>query len=124
MQVVICPYCGKQAAYIDSKVIYGKSYGMIYLCCPCDAYVGVHEGTDRPLGRLANKDLRKWKMAAHEAFDPLWKSGRMKRAAAYQWLADLMELTRDETHIGMFDIPECMKVIAICNAKKGEFFNG
>ncbi len=50
----ICPYCGNRTEYVDSSVIYGRSYGMIYLCWDCMAYVGVHKGTDRALGRLAN----------------------------------------------------------------------
>lgn len=28
----ICPYCGKPTEYVDSSIIYGRSYGMIYLC--------------------------------------------------------------------------------------------
>lgn len=28
----ICPYCGNRTEYVDSSVIYGRSYGMIYLC--------------------------------------------------------------------------------------------
>ena len=49
MQKVVCPYCGRVAKYVDSSVIYyGHSYGMAYLCRPCNAYVGVHSGTDRP----------------------------------------------------------------------------
>ena len=31
------------------------------------AYVGVHKGTDKPLGRLANAELRYWKKRAHAA---------------------------------------------------------
>ena len=27
----ICPYCGKPTEYVDSSIIYGRSYGMIYL---------------------------------------------------------------------------------------------
>ena len=27
----ICPYCGKPTEFVDSSVIYGRSYGMIYL---------------------------------------------------------------------------------------------
>lgn len=48
MKEVYCDYCGRRAEFVDSKVIYGKSYGMIYLCrCrPGYAYVGVHKGTD------------------------------------------------------------------------------
>lgn len=116
MKNVYCPYCGRKAEYVDSKVVYGRSYGMIYLCRNCLAYVGVHKGTDRPLGRLANAELRRWKNAAHDAFDPLWKYGRFKgrRSAAYSWLASKMGLPIEQTHIGMFDVPECKQVIKIC----------
>ena len=118
MKTVICPYCGSQAEYVDSKIIYKRSYGMIYHCRECDAYVGVHKGTDNPLGRLANKELRHWKRAAHDAFDPIWQSGRMKRRDAYQWLAEQMGLSPEETHIGMFDVRECKKVIELCKDER------
>lgn len=120
MMDVYCPYCGGKAEYVDSEVIYGKSYGMIYLCRPCRAYVGVHRGTDKPLGRLANTELRHWKKAAHAAFDPLWQYGQFKhrRNAAYYWLAEKMGLPKEQTHIGMFDVPECKRVIEICQAER------
>ena len=105
MRKVYCDYCGRETEYVDSKVIYGKSYGKIYLCRNCMAYVGVHKGTDKPLGRLANAELRNWKKAAHAVFDPLWKYGRFRghRNAAYAWLAQKMGLPVEKTHIGMFD---------------------
>jgi hypothetical protein len=57
---VTCPYCGQPAIYVDSAAVYRiGSYGMIYLCRPCQAWVGVHPGTDQPLGRLANAELRR-----------------------------------------------------------------
>lgn len=117
MQKAFCPYCGKRSEYVDSKAVYYKrSYGMIYLCRPCDAYVGVHKGSDKPLGRLANAELRKWKHAAHVAFDPLWERGRFRgrRNSAYHWLARQMGLPPESTHIGMFDVAECKRVIQIC----------
>ena len=55
---VYCDYCGRRPEYVDSAVSYGKSYGMTLLCSPCNAYVGVHDGTNKPLGRLANAELR------------------------------------------------------------------
>lgn len=123
MRKVYCDYCGRQAEYVDSKVVYGKSYGMMYLCRNCMAYVGVHKGTDKPLGRLADATLRKWKMAAHASFDPLWKTGpfRGRRKAAYGWLAGQMGLPVEKTHIGMFDVPQCQEVIKII--EKGDFKN-
>lgn len=115
MRKVYCDYCGRETEYVDSKVIYGKSYGKIYLCRNCMAYVGVHKGTDKPLGRLANAELRNWKKAAHAAFDPLWKYGRFRghRNAAYAWLAQKMGLPVEKTHIGMFDVGQCRKAIEI-----------
>lgn len=124
MKTVYCPYCGRKAEYVDSKLIYGKSYGMAYWCRPCDAYVGVHKGTDKPLGRLANAELRRWKMAAHKVFDPLWQYGHFKhqRNAAYAWLAERMQLPREKTHIGMFDVGQCQQAIKIINELKGSWY--
>lgn len=120
MREVYCDYCGRRAEFVDSREIYGRSYGMIYLCRHCRAYVGVHRGTDKPKGRLADAELRRWKIAAHNAFDPLWQSGRFKyhRNAAYAWLASKMGLPVDKTHIGMFDVGQCQKVIQIMNAER------
>lgn len=119
-QEVYCPYCGRKAEYVDSAEIYGKSYGMVYLCRPCDAYVGVHDGTDTPLGRLANRELRRWRNRAHAAFDPLWQQGpyRRRRNDAYAWLAGKMGLTKEETHIAMFDVEQCKQVIQIMDNER------
>jgi hypothetical protein len=87
---------------------------MVYYCRDCNAWVGVHKGTDKPLGVLANSELREWKKRAHTFFDKLWKTKKMRRGAAYLWLAMQMEKTPDETHIGMFSVEECRKVINIC----------
>lgn len=85
---------------------------------PCDAYVGCHVGSDwKPLGRLANAALRKLKIQAHTAFDPLWKTGSMTRTQAYAWLADQMRLQVRETHIGYFDNEQCREVIKICSER-------
>lgn len=120
MKTVNCDYCGRRAEFVDSKIVYGKSYGKIYLCRHCMAYVGVHKGTDKPLGRLANAELRYWKKAAHAAFDPLWKYGRFRgyRNAAYGWLSERMGLPVEKTHIGMFDVAQCKKAIQICRNER------
>jgi hypothetical protein len=119
---VTCPYCDQAAEYVDSSEVYGRNYGMMYLCRPCCAWVGVHKGTNRPLGKLANKELREWKIKAHAAFDPLWKAkmrqGHSKKAArnsGYTWLAAQMGIPRDECHIGMFDVEQCKRVVEICS---------
>lgn len=123
---LVCPYCGNNTEYIDSSVIYRKSYGMIYICKPCDAYVGVHKGTDKSLGRLANKELREAKKEAHYYFDQIartelinkiWKEyipNLGNRNKAYLWLSKQMNIPKEYCHIGMFDVAECKKVVEIC----------
>lgn len=107
----ICPYCKRETEYVDSSVIYGKSYGMIYLCKPCDAYCGVHKGTNKALGRVANAELRHWKKEAHEHFDKLWKFKYWKRTAAYRELSNYLNIPSKYTHIGMFSVETCKKVV-------------
>lgn len=119
----ICPYCGSTPIFTDSAEVYGgRSYGMILLCRPCNAYVGVHKGTNTPLGRLANHELRNAKKKAHLYFDSLWKQSMSRgwskyeaRTAAYKWLSKEMGKTPEHTHIGMFNIEECERVVEICS---------
>lgn len=53
------------------------------------------------------------RIRAHDAFDPFWKEGWMKRRDAYRWMAWVMGLPQEETHISMFSIPQCERLISI-----------
>lgn len=122
-----CPYCNESSILVDSAKVYGRSYGWMYVCQRypgCDAYVGCHKGTTEPLGRLANKELRSAKRAAHDAFDPLWRakirltgcSKKTARTRAYAWLAGELGISFDDCHIGMFDVETCKRVAELCSA--------
>ena len=121
MELVRCDYCQSEAHLKDSSVVYGKSYGMIYICSSyptCDAFVGVHEKTNKPLGRLANSELREYKKRAHSYFDVRWKNTKFRkgdRSSQYKWLSEKLEISARECHIGMFDVDMCKKVIQLCN---------
>jgi hypothetical protein len=126
---VECPYCGKLATLVDSAVIYKKSYGMIWLCQPCQAWVGVHkdDGKNRPLGTLADASTRHARSMAHKRFDPIWQSflgkGRSKnkaRGEVYAWLAKELGIEIKDCHIGLFDLKTCVRVIEICATKTYE----
>jgi uncharacterized protein DUF3268 len=118
-----CPYCGYPAGLIDSIEIFSQSYGMVWACRPCNAWVGVHknDGKNRPLGTLADADTRHARKMAHKRFDPIWQSrlgkGKAKwkvRSAVYKWLAGHLEIPVEQCHIAMFDLVTCVKVIEIC----------
>ena len=114
-----CPYCGARSALVKGQVIYPRRPDLFskffYQCAPCDAYVGCHPtGTGKiPLGRLANAELRRAKSDAHAAFDQLWRNGNMSRHQAYKFLARELGLAASETHIGMFDLNQCKRVVKI-----------
>lgn len=115
-----CPYCGGLATLKDSAIIYnGVSHGLVYICenFPiCDSYVGTHRKTLKPLGRLADKELRVLKQQAHKYFDFLWKNRLQKHARkrAYKWLSKQLGLHYDDCHIGYFNVEMTLKVIKLC----------
>lgn len=118
-----CDYCNKPASLIFGAQLYPHRRDLVdkrfWHCAECKAWVGCHAGKqNKPLGRLANAELRKAKQAAHAAFDPVWRSGRMKRKDAYAWLADELGISFANCHIGMFDVDGCKAVIAV--VKKNE----
>jgi len=117
----VCPYCAKDTEYVDSKVIYGTSYGMIYRCEPCGAHVGTHKKNGEALGSLANGTLRQARKDAHKHFDPMWKkaveAGKAKdeaRGSAYKWLSSKTSIPPELCHIGMMTEDQCELVINAC----------
>jgi hypothetical protein len=118
---MICPYCNKEAEWTENKAIYGRNYGksyMCYYCKSCNAYVGCHNNSRKPLGTMANSELREWRKKAHDVFDPLWK-GKQKsmRDTVYKKISHDFGFP---VHIGESDIETCKKIITWC----GMFQNG
>lgn len=108
-----CRFCGGNVKFVNNSELYGRPYGdwpYGYLCDTCKAYCGCHKNTKRPLGTLATARLRQDRSRAHSLFDPLWKSGRMSRGAAYRALADAMGIDRARCHMSWFDQEECQQV--------------
>ena len=119
---VVCPYCNHTSELVEDSEVYRRSYGkMVYLCRPCNAWVGCHRGGCVPLGRLANAELRALKIQAHALFDVFWRAAIEKRGwkkgrargAAYGWLARETGIPGEECHIGMMDEERCRMVIAV-----------
>ena len=105
----------------DARTVYGDAIhrlGLegekIYLCQNCNARVGCHKGTIRPLGNVANEVLRLKRMETHNVFDAFWRRQDMTRTQAYQWLAREMELPEKRAHIGSFEMDACQQVIDLC----------
>ena len=105
--VIRCPYCGRTAVLQKASYVYREKAldEYLYVCSgypACDAYVGVHAGTLRPKGSLANGDLRHKRIEAHRLFDAIWKNGIMSRKDAYRWIQDTFSLSDSQAHIGQY----------------------
>lgn len=87
----ICRYCGGVIRAVPARNVYGPAVNRlglqkeyIYQCQNCNARVGRHKGTLRPLGNVANETLRLKRMETHRVFDAFWKRKGMSRTKGYQ----------------------------------------
>lgn len=127
----LCPYCdghppanevGGDAVYPHRSDLHEKRF---YVCYDCEALVGCHPGTNKPLGRLANAQLRRAKSRAHAAFDPLWRGKkRGARSAAYAWLAEAMGLKGRDCHFGMMSERLCNEAGRLARERRKELTDG
>ena len=65
------------------------------------------------MGRLANSDLREAKKRAHHYLDQLWQPKVYNRPIVYKWLSESLGINQDFTHIGMSNLKQCEKIIAL-----------
>ena len=112
-----CPYCSREAILVDGAMLYPGNSSIatkLFWSCPsCDAHVGCHPGTTKPLGTLADANLRELRVRAHRLLDQLWKTETMTRTEAYAWLGGHMGLHPAHCHIGMFTLEQCQQVLEI-----------
>lgn len=91
----------------------------MWACLPCRAWTGCHPGTEKRVGRLANAATRRLRMAAHDALDPLWKSGRMKRKEVYAWLGEELGLAKHDCHVGWMTDDDLRRTAILCHRAMG-----
>lgn len=111
---VFCPFCGKEAELVEYSAIYRKNYGYsyYYLCKDCHAYVACDNYTRRPLGTMANPELRELRQRVHAVIDPIWRSRKLSRQVVYTKLSDMLGY---EYHTAEADIPTCKKILESFN---------
>jgi len=107
--MIECSKCGQELSLTHGP--FGP-----FLQCRGYPQCDITQGCDRrgnPLGAQSDAPTRDARKSAHRVFDVLWKHGRMTRTEAYAWLADQLGLSQEQTHIRLFDVPTCMKVISV-----------
>lgn len=108
---VQCPYCGGAAELVDSVEVYKvQTYGKIWLCRPCVAYVGVHRKSGAPLGTLADRETRRLRIELHALIDPPWKRKLVSRTEVYAVLRKELGMDEEDCHVSRWDAETCRRV--------------
>lgn len=113
---VTCPLCGSPMVLrMTTKFTYGDGSHRKFWGCSsypkCRAVHGAHP-SGHPVGIPGDGPTKAARMAAHDAFDTLWKSGQMTRKDAYRAMQRAFGMTKDEAHIGNFSVDQCDRVVA------------
>lgn len=112
-----CDSCGSlNVAFATNDIIYGVKRGdwpWCYYCIDCRAGVGCHPNTTFPLGTMADKETRLYRLKAHNEFDKLWagEDRFMTRTKAYQWLAEQLNIGFEDCHMGQLSLDQLRTTI-------------
>ena len=116
-----CPYCNSPAILRPAGTVYGRNVktkgSHLYVCShwpECDAYVAAHKSDNRPMGTLANGDLRHKRILAHKAMEEYRAKPRMDKWGLYLWLQGKLNLDSRHAHVGMFTEEQCDRVMFEC----------
>lgn len=111
-----CPYCGSTVVYKSGKEMFKSCpEGVNYYVCTnypeCDTFIKTMPNSNKPIGTLANKELRMLRRDAHSYFNQLYLSGAMSKEEAYLWLANTLGCPKREAHIGQLREYSCKLII-------------
>ncbi len=121
-----CEYCGASAVLVrlcDVSYPYRDDHGPLWLCEPCQAWIGIYARSKRhvPMGRLANAELREWKIKLHAALEPMAAAKARRdaisifeaRAKGYRWLARALQIDEKACNIDQLSADQCRAAVHV-----------
>ncbi|BAN26091.1 zinc-finger-containing protein [Caballeronia insecticola] len=121
-----CDYCGAPATLAragDEAYPYRDDHGPLWVCAPCQAWIGTFARSTRnvPLGRLADSSLRDLKAKLHAALEPLVQAKVRRdgcnvfeaRSKGMKWLAQAIGVDPEKCSIHTLDASACERAIAV-----------
>jgi hypothetical protein len=108
----VCRYCRSPVSLVSAEEVY-PGMGLeakLYFCEGCGARVGVHEGTDDPVGYLADAELRRWRRVLHEALRELRKP-RFYQKSVHGLIREALGVPRERARVAMLSIGEVKNMI-------------
>ena len=91
---------------------------MFYVCSgypECNAYVSANQKNNRPLGTMADGELRNLRIQAHRALREIWTQGYMTKNSTYHWLSGKLALSGEGNTCCHVCTYRCMETIRLAN---------
>ncbi|CDH33258.1 zinc-finger-containing protein [Xenorhabdus bovienii] len=114
-----CRYCCNHVKIAHHEEVFGRilnnsRWPWFYVCTSCEARVGMHPGTDIPLGQLADCRTRFARRNSKQHFEAMRNALNMERTDAYRWLAWRLGISSAKCHFGWFDADMCERAKNVC----------
>lgn len=100
---IYCVECDKdvQAKMVSGSMVYPRSpklaHDKFWMCNSCKNFVGCHKNANknktRPLGVIANRELKQARIKIHSIIDPIWRNEKMKRGELYALISEELGYT-------------------------------
>jgi hypothetical protein len=122
-----CPYCNQPARFSWLSVVIPKATGRVWACFECNAWTKADEETQKPYGRMANKELRELRSKVFNALKPiiaqnftLDPEGSVRteidaREACFRWIAERLNVKK--FWLSWSTKEDCEKVLNICGTE-------
>lgn len=124
-QLIWCVSCGKEveAELVNGADVYPHRPDLAKLpfwrCPTCGNWVGTHYKTKtplKPLGVIANKQMKTLRIAIHKQLDEIWQNNDISRSQCYRWLSKRLGY---EYHTGnLRSVSEASKVLKLVEELK------
>lgn len=90
---IFCVECQKdiEPKLVSGAMVYPRSpklaHDKFWMCNSCKNFIGCHKNANKnklkPLGVIANKELKQARIMIHNLIDPIWREEKMKRGEIY-----------------------------------------
>lgn len=94
---IFCVECQKdiEPKLVSGAMVYPRSpklaHDKFWMCNSCKNFIGCHKNANKnklkPLGVIANKELKQARIKIHSVLDPIWREEKMKRGQVYAVLS-------------------------------------
>ena len=115
---IYCCECKKevQARFTDWKEVYPNlrelPYHNFYICDVCKNFVGVHKGTNIPLGTIPTKEIKEYRKKIHSIIDPIFIKSKDKKRTRNNIYKFLSNAINKEYHTAeLSTIEDCEKIL-------------